>query len=961
MLMEYLLRQINQRTKSFFRIILLIILVISLLTSGIYGANHSLSDDVCSGKKIVTKISKQIEIPANSDYYLKFYSGNLTLIEQDIKPYSVGLSDKVKSAIAKSPTWIQRELARQFQSLSNPEKYADLILNSSKRYTDEIAFSIAYSSLDNVPPVDVIRDNVFFLYENDKWIQYADIVDYDEGHGNYYSTIRYKVLDNGTEKQFEYPKEIYYWYIVHPETAGEDAEYVYERFWRDYLFNHNDLGYPLLREKLESMEYLWDCKSYTQPENRLWKWSTENHPTAIEAVSYWIGKTIPASALGDRPGQPNIIAHEHNGWCGELQRIAVAAQRTSLIPSVGACNIGEDHVWREFYERGWHENDNWWTDSGGVVDDPDVYAYGWGKNMSSIFAWRGDDTIYEVTPRYIHPEDRIKVKFVVRDSRLQPVDGAKVTVLSDGLKDITWIKNPIWEKIEGMWDRLPELIKGKIIQSIYNKTKDRYDKIPDVINGPTTTIWNYTDINGECTFELGKNHNYFFIIQEGNFRGPLQFSKHNAIRILRNHQDKIFHVLFADISHKIQRHHNKEMNEGNCQFDISFDTKAYQLQKNVKTSDIGFGDTKGNIDFFILDEKNFKKYYKGRRFSCFNYIEGDGGNISFNAEKQDWYIVFRNHASRTNVVLDFTIQVKTFIDNGKVEIVSPDTTIFNNPVFNVGDTVNIGGIATGDVNLSICGDLIKIPANNCEWFYEWNTSGLMPGKYIVSVTCGDANDEILIELRDTIPPLLKIDNPSNQAIVEGNTIFISGHSWDNCGVEKVEVAVDNSEFIEANDTESWNILWNISELGLGDHTISVEVFDLIGQKSTHKISFVLNESGHDWTPQINSFYHESENLTNISNVVVYANVTQASPFDIKSVVLYYNNGTEIKSHKMYRYGNNPAQSRHEEDPLKNESNSPIFGFELGQFSTGTNITYWIEAYDTANNLIKSLEKYFVIE
>jgi hypothetical protein len=52
---------------------------------------------------------------------------------------------------------------------------------------------------------------------------------------------------------------------------------------------------------------------------------------------------------------------------------------------------------------------------------------------------------------------------------------------------------------------------------------------------------------------------------------------------------------------------------------------------------------------------------------------------------------------------------------------------------------------------------------------------------------------------------------------------------------------------------------------------------------------------------------------------------------------------------MYRYGDFPIQSRHEEDPLKNQSNDPIFGIELGQFSTGQTITYWIVAVDSAQN------------
>ena len=66
------------------------------------------------------------------------------------------------------------------------------------------------------------------------------------------------------------------------------------------------------------------------------------------------------------------------------------------------------------------------------------------------------------------------------------------------------------------------------------------------------------------------------------------------------------------------------------------------------------------------------------------------------------------------------------------------------------------------------------------------------------------------------------------------------------------------------------------------------------------------------------------------------------------------------SYEMYRYGQYPIQSRHEEDPLRNQSNNPIFGIELGQFPTGQIITYWIVAVDTAHNTGQSDVHSFII-
>jgi hypothetical protein len=67
------------------------------------------------------------------------------------------------------------------------------------------------------------------------------------------------------------------------------------------------------------------------------------------------------------------------------------------------------------------------------------------------------------------------------------------------------------------------------------------------------------------------------------------------------------------------------------------------------------------------------------------------------------------------------------------------------------------------------------------------------------------------------------------------------------------------------------------------------------------------------------------------------------------------------SYEMYRYGQYPIQSRHEEDPLINQSNNPIFGIELGQFPTGQTITYWIVAVDTAQNTKQSDVTSFTIQ
>ena len=198
---------------------LILFITYSLVFQGVLGASL-----VASNQKIVSKISNEIEIPPSSDYFIRFDSQDQTLIAQDIESAASGLSEQIIAAIAKSPDWIRPRLASQFHNLNDSGSYADVLLNASKQIADEIAFSIACCPRGRVPSAAQLKENAESLYEHDQWIHYADIVEYDDGSGNYYSTIRYRVLENETEKQFEIPPNIYYWYVVHPKITVEDTD-----------------------------------------------------------------------------------------------------------------------------------------------------------------------------------------------------------------------------------------------------------------------------------------------------------------------------------------------------------------------------------------------------------------------------------------------------------------------------------------------------------------------------------------------------------------------------------------------------------------------------------------------------------------------------------------------------------------------------------------------------------------
>ncbi len=441
------------------------------------------------------------------------------------------------------------------------------------------------------------------------------------------------------------------------------------------------------------------------------------------------------------------------------------------------------------------------------MDEPDVYAYGWRKSMSAIYQWRGDGMILEDTPRYIHPEDRITVQFDVKDTFLQPVDGARIIVLVKGPKDITFYKNLFWGTIQNIWDKLPEFLKGKLLSFLFERLKEQFNQIPDSINGVTITTWNYTDSDGRCSFELGKNLDYVFLIQQGNLKKPWQLAQHNIIRTLKTHADKEFKIKLLDASVKPQRKTSKEMPSGDCQFHLSFTSSAYQLQKHFINDGIGRQETLGKIECFFVDQKNFQQYKDGKKFTCYHLLETQNTNFSVSAPNQDWYLLLRNPTRQTYIVVDFSFDVAVQTTADQVQIVTPDTSLFETPIYNIGDTILLSGIATTDLVILTFdhnSSTVELTVVNGEWSYAWNTSGEFPGLHSITVTSPEStSDERSILLFDALPPSLSIDSPVEGAILGHGILTISGHSSDNFGVDHVEITFDNTPPLGRHGTSPW--------------------------------------------------------------------------------------------------------------------------------------------------------------
>jgi hypothetical protein len=336
-----------------------------------------------------------------------------------------------------APTWLREELTHAFFKLGDSAGafYANLLLNAPQPYTDEVAFCIAKIGpqvlTHRLFDPALLLDNAEKLYEIDDSLQYADIVEHGSQPGDYYSTVRYAVAADSDTVWTELPRNIYYYYVVHPTTSDELPrmdDYVSNMHWREYLFYEADSGYPVLADCIKQTKVVWSRTKQLLTPGR----SFDSTDCALDVIGNWASRTVPSAASGNRPIHPNVIAHEHNGNCGELQDLLTAASRTCLIPTVNTSDPCEDHVWSEFWDETWYPyqvdlgfGGTHIADSGCAYDE----QHGGTTRVSSIWSWRPDGFWWTVTRKY---SNVCSLYVRVLDSRGVPIDGARVLMYSEG-------------------------------------------------------------------------------------------------------------------------------------------------------------------------------------------------------------------------------------------------------------------------------------------------------------------------------------------------------------------------------------------------------------------------------------------------------------------------------------------------------------------------------------------------
>lgn len=194
------------------------------------------------------------------------------------------------------------------------------------------------------------------------------------------------------------------------------------------------------------------------------------------------------------------------------------------------------------------------------------------------------------------------------------------------------------------------------------------------------------------------------------------------------------------------------------------------------------------------------------------------------------------------------IETITLIVNNGGNI-PPKVTIISPSGGTVSGTVTIYGSASdldGDNTISYVELKVEEdwePVNGItEWTYEWDTTELDDGEYIIYAR---ANDGTEYSMEKSVE--VSVDNPHaptltlNSEIPDeaSGTVKIRGTASDVDGeIVRIEIQIDDGEWVEISGTTNWDYELDTTKLSDGEHTIRIRALDDEGEY--HEESYAIN-------------------------------------------------------------------------------------------------------------------------
>ena len=724
----------------------------------------------------------------------------------------LNLTAGAQAAVERAPTWLQVDLKDNFRRM-NPvfqDVYADLINNSYDPYVDEICFTVAHTAPQTLSgPMDpaIITVNVSSLYNIDLMLDYADIINYGNAMtgGDYYSTIRYRVIEDDDTLEIELPREEYYWYVAHPKLHKETPNYIdpntgYQAspptgvFWRDYLMNCADPGYPLLRDMLSDCAVLWKSEQNTLDNG------------AVGVVTQWVQDVMTFQSYPHHD-QPVRIYHQHIGTCSVHSYLTSAAARAALIPTAVSVMYSDNHKINEFWERRWVS----WEPVNTYIDNPGGYE-NWGWHVAADWNWRGDSYIRDNTEQYT---EVCTLQVNVIDNNGNPVDGARIKIYSSPC--VAWGATAGWTVEDGF--------KQFLLGDSRSFTAQVVSEIGNYPASGMQTIIPYSQVGAVYTWNV--------VIP-----GVMPVLSVSPDTLPANPTDDFRVVLDYNLPWKILYGDNLDDNN--------------RFSEKIPS---------GNIDFFICDEENFGAYLSGDDFQAFEINLGNSaGTIEFILPTNShWYAIFANDKSTVlSQVLEVSAQLyQSSTSPGLVVTIEPEnppvqipaaggsfdftlqienTSTFQTFVVDLWiDAILPNGSVFGPIATRL--DLTFAPGANVSRSLNQSVpAGAPPGDYTYWVHIGDqAGGTITVE--DSFP-FTKLGYDGSGFMGEWT---ITG--WDDDYVEAL-CNVPGSYHLAQNSPNPFNpvtnLIYNLPEAGI----VELVVYDIQGREVARLVSGYMGAGVH---------------------------------------------------------------------------------------------------------------------
>ncbi len=578
-------------------------------------------------------------------------------------PPDYTLSSVCYDALEVAPKWIRDDLKYKFRLLKQyalDDEYAELILSAvekNEKYVDETAFLVANIALESLinarfrQNIEWLIEIPEFIYNIEDSLKYVRTVEYgDYSTGDYYTTTEYRIKNgkNGEIIWSEIPRDIYYWYLVHPkiyyeglwtaDNTNDPQQRTYGYSWHEYIWYNPDPQHdytqvnmqssvgsvgtiPRFGELMQQPDVLWDREKTHYLFGR--EFGNEDH--ALNLLGNWASRAVPSDPIIGEPRaiHPNQILENNRGRCGEDTYLIVAACRTALIPIIHRGTIREDHVWGAFYDRGWNHFEffrgglaysGWgWTNlmEGGAYEElaPDYWV------ISFIEGHRPDTWVFNHTADYT---ETCTLRMGLMDKNNVPADGVNLRIYSSP-----------------------------------GHNSDQNDQ------GVGLAGNQYSDHFGFFTLPAGDRKKYYFQAYHKKF-GYLPAQDRVYVLVAgMSVPEKVYDIGYfklENLTMPVIDMNENDFTPDNADYGVKLKWKAEEIitTKNIMDSQQSTFHYKktdfGNVSFFILDSINYYKFNTGKPFDSY-----EGAYYTNNTEAEFglpgeglWYIVFSNGLLQDN-------------------------------------------------------------------------------------------------------------------------------------------------------------------------------------------------------------------------------------------------------------------------------------------------------------------------